>query len=337
MPTFSGDPCDVIDYLDDVARLCEACGAEKIKYAPKYVSHEVEKLWCHAMHYCKANWDTFGCLVMRFYPEVDADVCHTCSALQRVIERQVSILMTSRVDLGVYLREFESISLYWLRKEWLSESERSHWFLDGFSPKFKSALLHRLSLSDLNHHPEDPWTTDKILLQAKCILMAQECALITCAEPQPPKPRIQQPAHHFCYFCGQDGHIRAQCRQCAEYLQVRKCELASRHIVLPGWSEIPREVLGRTLKDHINNWHALWAEAPKSRSMCAIPSLPSAPNLIPAHELLAQVLDHSGPFPPLPHLSLLTLGDEPPPKCQSAVSPCGSAHVHLRWLTEVPW
>ena len=41
-PTFSGDPCDITDYLDDVARLCEACraisGAEKIKYALKYVS-----------------------------------------------------------------------------------------------------------------------------------------------------------------------------------------------------------------------------------------------------------------------------------------------------------
>ena len=98
-PTFSGDPCDVTDYLDDIAQLCEACGAisgaEKIKYALKYMSHEVEKLWCHAMHYCKADWDAFGRLVMRFYPEVDVDVCHTRSALQRVIEQQVSIPMTS--------------------------------------------------------------------------------------------------------------------------------------------------------------------------------------------------------------------------------------------------
>ena len=218
----------------------------------------------------------------------------------------------------MYLREFESISLYLLCKERLSESERSRWFLDGFSPEFKSALLHRLTLSDLNHPPEDPWTTDEILLQAKHILMVQECAPITRTEPQPPKPRIQQPAHHFCYCCGQDGHIQAQCRQCTEYLQVGKCELASGCIVLPGRSEIPRAVLGHTLKDRIDNWHALQAEVPKSGSMCAIPSLPSTPNPIPAHELLAQVPDHSGPSPPLPHLSLLTLGDElsrKVPKC----------------------
>ncbi|KIM51943.1 hypothetical protein SCLCIDRAFT_54318, partial [Scleroderma citrinum Foug A] len=116
------------------------------------------------------DWDAFGHLVMRFYPEVDADACHTHSTLQHVIERQVSIPMTSRADLGAYLHKFESISLYLLRKEHLSESEQSHWFLDGFCPKFKSALLHCLSLSDLNHHPEDPWTTDEILLQAKRIL-----------------------------------------------------------------------------------------------------------------------------------------------------------------------
>ena len=142
--------------------------------------------------------------------------------------------MTSQADLGVYLREFESIALYLLCKERLSESEQSCWFLDGFSPEFKSALLHRLSLLDLNHHPEDPWTTDEILLQAKHILMAQECAPITRAEPQPPKPCIQQPAHHFCYFCRQDGHIRVQYKKCTEYLQVGKCELASGRIVLPG-------------------------------------------------------------------------------------------------------
>ena len=108
--------------------------------------------------------------------------------------------MTSQADLGAYLCEFESISLYLLRKERLSESEWSHWFLDGFCPEFKSALLHRLSLSDLNHHPEDPWTTDEILLQAKYILMVQECTLITCAEPQPPKPCIQQPAPTSAIF-----------------------------------------------------------------------------------------------------------------------------------------
>ena len=134
----------------------------------------------------------------------------------------------------------------------------------------------------------------------------------------PPKPCIQQPAHHFCYFCRQDGHIRAQCKKCTEYLQVGKCELASGRIVLPGRSEIPRAVLGRTLKDRIDNWHALRAEVPKSGSMCAIPSLPSAPNPIPTHEPLARDPDHLGPLPPLPHLSLLILGDELPrkvPKC----------------------
>ena len=148
--------------------------------------------------------------------------------------------------------------------------------------------------------------------------MVQECAPITHAEPQPPKPHIQQPACHFCYFCGQDGHIRAQCKQCAEYLQVGKCELASGCVVLPGWLEIPHAVLGCTLKDCIDNWHALRAEVPKSGSMCTIPSLPSAPNLIAVHEPLVQVPDHSGSFTPLLQLSLLTLGDELPhkvPKC----------------------
>ncbi|KAI6097677.1 hypothetical protein EDD16DRAFT_1728402 [Pisolithus croceorrhizus] len=60
--------------------------------------------------------------------------------------------------------------------------------------------------------------------------------------------------YSFCFFCGQKGHIRANCDSCKKYLAAGKCLLVKGRIVLPTGREIPREVPGRTLKDRLDCW-----------------------------------------------------------------------------------
>ncbi|KAI6103896.1 hypothetical protein EDD16DRAFT_295823 [Pisolithus croceorrhizus] len=60
--------------------------------------------------------------------------------------------------------------------------------------------------------------------------------------------------YSFCFFCGQKGHIRANCDSCKKYLATGKCLLVKGRIVLPTGREIPREVPGRTLKDCLDCW-----------------------------------------------------------------------------------
>ncbi|KAI6123399.1 hypothetical protein EDD16DRAFT_648047 [Pisolithus croceorrhizus] len=60
--------------------------------------------------------------------------------------------------------------------------------------------------------------------------------------------------YSFCFFCGQKGHIRANCDSCKKYLAAGKCLLVKGRVVLPTGREIPREVPGRTLKDRLDCW-----------------------------------------------------------------------------------
>ncbi|KAI6020902.1 hypothetical protein BKA83DRAFT_4292632 [Pisolithus microcarpus] len=60
--------------------------------------------------------------------------------------------------------------------------------------------------------------------------------------------------YSFCFFCGQTGHIRANCDSCKSYLAAGKCLIVKGRVVLPTGEEIPREVPGRTLKDRLAHW-----------------------------------------------------------------------------------
>ncbi|KAI6011996.1 hypothetical protein BKA83DRAFT_4373678 [Pisolithus microcarpus] len=60
--------------------------------------------------------------------------------------------------------------------------------------------------------------------------------------------------YSFCFFCGQTGHIRANCDWCKQYLAAGKCLIVKGRVVLPTGQEIPREVPGRTLKDRLAHW-----------------------------------------------------------------------------------
>ncbi|KAI6021144.1 hypothetical protein EDC04DRAFT_380296 [Pisolithus marmoratus] len=66
-----------------------------------------------------------------------------------------------------------------------------------------------------------------------------------------PSPRRR---FSFCFFCGQEGHIRAQCKICTSHLAAGKCRIIGGHVVLLTGTEIPREALGRTLQDRLDSW-----------------------------------------------------------------------------------
>ncbi|KAI6019287.1 hypothetical protein BKA83DRAFT_4303829 [Pisolithus microcarpus] len=77
----------------------------------------------------------------------------------------------------------------------------------------------------------------------------------SCAQsPATSTSRSPRRIYSFCFFCGQTGHIRANCDLCKQYLAAGKCLLVKGRVVLPTGQEIPREVPGRTLKDRLAHW-----------------------------------------------------------------------------------
>jgi hypothetical protein len=59
-----------------------------------------------------------------------------------------------------------------------------------------------------------------------------------------------------CAFCGQSGHLIAQCLVCADYITNKKCKRNPEgKIVLPNGQFTPHSISGRFIKDRIDKWH----------------------------------------------------------------------------------
>ncbi|KAI6143713.1 hypothetical protein BKA82DRAFT_4359562 [Pisolithus tinctorius] len=80
----------------------------------------------------------------------------------------------------------------------------------------------------------------------------------------------------FCFFCGREGHVRAQCSVCTSYLVSGRCRVVHGRVVLPTGQEIPREALGRTLRERLDFW-ALARGHGGSSSQVPSPASPQSP------------------------------------------------------------
>ncbi|KIK22860.1 hypothetical protein PISMIDRAFT_11323 [Pisolithus microcarpus 441] len=135
-------------------------------------------------------------------------------------------------------------------------------------------------------HPED---LRRFLDDIIRVATAAKSLLETCGGPleaskshmQPPPTsdsRSPRRIYSFCFFCGQKGHIRANCDSCKQYLAAGKCLIVKGRVVLPTGQEIPREVPGRTLKDRLARWDL--GNRPKD-----IRNPPSSPGRLPLEDV----------------------------------------------------
>ncbi|KAI6010476.1 hypothetical protein BKA83DRAFT_11323 [Pisolithus microcarpus] len=135
-------------------------------------------------------------------------------------------------------------------------------------------------------HPED---LRRFLDDIIRVATAAKSLLKTCGGPleaskshmQPPPTsdsRSPRRIYSFCFFCGQKGHIRANCDSCKQYLAAGKCLIVKGRVVLPTGQEIPREVPGRTLKDRLARWDL--GNRPKD-----IRNPPSSPGRLPLEDV----------------------------------------------------
>ncbi|KIN92734.1 hypothetical protein M404DRAFT_1009404, partial [Pisolithus tinctorius Marx 270] len=79
------------------------------------------------------------------------------------------------------------------------------------------------------------------------------------------------------------GHIRAGCHSFKSYLASGKCLLVNGRVVLPTGLEIPREVAGWTLRDHLDNWSSLTSQFETRRGSSLTRSL--SPTAAPSRSM----------------------------------------------------
>ena len=127
-PRFKGDPHELQQYFEDVELLCEDAqlfaDEDRIRWAVRYARREDAELWSTLPSRAGADWSSFKAEVTRFYPgaeEDDRKYLHT--DLIRLVEAQAAGTMTSRRDLGEYVRKFTLIASFLEKKGRLSKGE----------------------------------------------------------------------------------------------------------------------------------------------------------------------------------------------------------------------
>ena len=160
-----------------------------IEWAIHYACREDAELWSTLPSRAGADWSAFKAEVMHFYPGAEEDDRrYLRTDLIRLVEAQAAGTMTSRRDLGEYVRKFTLIASFLEKKGRLSKGEREYKFVEGFPTTFRAQLIARLSLAYLDHYPEDPWPTDRVVQHASFLLTGSSTSLYAPSPTASPLP-----------------------------------------------------------------------------------------------------------------------------------------------------
>ncbi|KIK11537.1 hypothetical protein PISMIDRAFT_492011 [Pisolithus microcarpus 441] len=146
--------------------------------------------------------------------------------------------------------------------------------------KGSSSLLREASTAMLKPTPAPSESRSRV---SRGVSPHRECEGSSEALPTSrgvPRHQMHPRRFRFCFFCGREGHIRAQCRTCTSYLAAGRCQIVGGRVVLPTGEEIPREALGRSLQARLDFWAlargpgglAMQEQSSPSSSQTPIPS-----------------------------------------------------------------
>ena len=190
---FEGDPHKLQQSFEDVELLCEDAqlfaDEDRIQWAVHYARHEDAELWSTLPSHAGADWSTFKAEVTRFYTGAEEDDRkYLRTDLIRLVEVQAAGTMISHRDLSEYIHKFTLIALFLEKKGRLSKGEREYKFVEGFPAVFRAQLIARLSLTYLDHYPEDPWPTDHVVQHASFLLTVSPTTSPSHTPAAPPIP-----------------------------------------------------------------------------------------------------------------------------------------------------
>ena len=169
-PSFTENPKDLMDYLEDVKNLCVEHGkkddADWIQYALYYLPAEAREYWRRIPEakdvtsalgvITKATWDAFVQAVLNKYPGAREKGRYELSDLQDASDQRHLAPPQDLHTLGEYTRTFERIGLALKEESAVSDPELARLFERGLGEALKGMVKRRLEIKFPDHPPTRP-------------------------------------------------------------------------------------------------------------------------------------------------------------------------------------
>ncbi|KAF9026410.1 hypothetical protein BDZ89DRAFT_913629, partial [Hymenopellis radicata] len=175
-PSFSGNPKDLEDYLEDVVRVCQDCGKndEKdfVEAALHYLSADDREAW-KTLPQAKASplkWPAFKDAVMAIYPGSQTKGRYELTDLENLVADQSHKAPRDLATLGEYTRSFKKIGALLEEEQVVSASELSRLYVKGLGANLREIVGRRLEIRHPDHSLLRPHDLADIVKEAEFCL-----------------------------------------------------------------------------------------------------------------------------------------------------------------------
>jgi hypothetical protein len=162
-PTFDPErPRELYRFFDQLELLFThkniVSEAVKKKYACRYATYEVERIWVRFKEYgdITASFDDFKTKVLAHYPDAEGDFVYSAKDLDDFVVDQLAKGIKTADELMKFHLHFVTISQWLIDKELMGEIEQRREYIRAFAQPLLTGIKIHLKMSFLKHHPSKP-------------------------------------------------------------------------------------------------------------------------------------------------------------------------------------
>ena len=168
LPKFFED----LEYLFIQAQI--ASKAEKKKQVLRYVEYETEQIWKTFPEFrdATASYEDFKQAILVHYPDASGDYVYSLRDMELIIGERQRLGISTTNNLSEYHLQFLAITSWLIEKNQLGVLEQQRGYIRAFKLPLLGAIMNRLQMKFLDHHPNIPHKIQDIYKAAWFILQS---------------------------------------------------------------------------------------------------------------------------------------------------------------------
>jgi hypothetical protein len=192
-PTFDkSKPRELSRFFDDLEYLFlrdpNFTEVEKKKHVLRYVDFDIEQIWKTFPEYVNvlATYKQFKDAVLVHYPDASGDYVYSLRDMDTLVGERQRVGINSTAELSDFHLAFVAITTWLIEKKQLGTLEQERAYIRAFQQPSLAAILNRLQIKFIDHHPNIPYKITAVYEAARFILQCSNPATPAYVAPTPP-------------------------------------------------------------------------------------------------------------------------------------------------------